>query len=151
MQCLRCRFEDTRVIDTRMGVDGFSIKRRRVCNRCGFRFSTLETPVREEITVEKRDGRIEEFDRQKIASSLRAALKKGDHQRERVEALVDSVVAQLLGDGQKRLTSAKIGTVVLEVLKNFDELAYLRYLTVYQSFANLDDFKNQILKTEVKT
>jgi transcriptional repressor NrdR len=134
-----------------MGGDGFSIKRRRVCNRCGFRFSTMETPVREEIIVEKRDGRIEEFDRQKIAASLRAALKKGDHQRERVEALVDSVVTQLLDSGRKRLASAEIGTVVLDVLKNFDELAYLRYLTVYQSFANLEDLKNQILKNEIKT
>jgi transcriptional repressor NrdR len=111
----------------------------------------LETPVREEITVEKRDGRIEEFDRQNIATRLRAALKKGDHQRERVEALVDDVVARLLNGGQKRLASARIGAVVLDVLKNFDELAYLRYLTVYQSFANLDDFKNQILRSEIKT
>jgi transcriptional repressor NrdR len=151
VQCLRCRFEDTRVIDTRLGGDGFSIKRRRVCNSCGFRFSTLETPVREEITVEKRDGRIEEFDRQKIFTSLRAALKKGDHQRERMETLVNNVVARLLNGGRKRLTSAEIGTVVLDVLKNFDELAYLRYLTVHQSFINLEDFKAQILRNETNT
>jgi transcriptional repressor NrdR len=151
MQCPRCRFEDTRVIDTRVGSDGTSIKRRRLCNHCGFRFSTLETPIREEITVEKRDGRVEEFDRQKITASLHAALKKGDHRREQIEELVDEIMGWLLCNGKKRLTSTEIGAAVLETLKSFDELAYLRYITVHQSFANLEDFKNQIFKAEDKS
>jgi transcriptional repressor NrdR len=145
MQCPKCRSEDVRVIDTRGGADAFSIKRRRLCGCCGFRFSTIEKLMREEVTVKKRDGHMEEFDRQKIVDSLRAALKKGAYSQERVEALVDEILDNLLTDGKKCLLSAEIGVAVLGVLRGFDELAYLRYLTVHQSFINLEDFKNRIL------
>ncbi|MDR0428634.1 MAG: hypothetical protein LBG86_01200 [Puniceicoccales bacterium] len=144
MQCLHCHSKDTRVIDTRQGARAFSIKRRRVCNSCGFRFSTTEIPIREEIMVRKRDGRLEEFDRQKIQGSLQAALKKGSFQEKCVETLVDEILAVLLENGKKQLDSTEIGVAVLKKLKQLDELAYLRYLSVHQTFSNLEDFRKKV-------
>jgi transcriptional repressor NrdR len=144
MRCPRCREEDTRVLDTRPGPESPSVKRRRQCPGCGLRFSTLETPMREEVMVEKRSGNVEEFDRQKIVASLQCALKKGNRRREEVEALVDEIVRTLMLSRPGRLTSAQIGNEVMRCLLRVDQLAYARYLSVHRTFANLSDFQRRI-------
>ncbi|MDR3317174.1 MAG: transcriptional regulator NrdR [Puniceicoccales bacterium] len=147
MLCPKCQHEDTRVLDTR-AADVHSVRRRRQCAACGLRFSTLERSVREEVTVEKRDGRVEEFDRQKIVASLQCALKKGNRRREEVEALAEEIFAHLLAPKPRQLTSQRIGEEVLRRLKTFDELAYARYLSVHQTFASLEEFQRRIQETE---
>jgi transcriptional repressor NrdR len=143
MHCPQCKHDDTRVLDTRTP-DAQSIKRRRQCAACGFRFSTLEKPVREDVSVEKRDGRIEEFDRHKIEASLQCALKKGYKRRDVVDALTDEVANNLLSKKHQRLTSTQIGEEVMRCLKNFDEFAYARYLSVHRTFENLEEFRKRI-------
>ncbi|MDR1438301.1 MAG: hypothetical protein LBI69_04575 [Puniceicoccales bacterium] len=126
----------------------FSIRRRRICNACGFRFSTVEFPVREEIMVRKRSGRLEEFDREKIHASFQMALKRGSFQRQQIDALVDEITATLSIKEKKSVDSSTIGMAVLQKLKNLDELAYLRYLSVHQTFSNLEDFRKQVFQSE---
>lgn len=149
MRCPQCLHDDTRVLDTRTP-DEQSVKRRRQCAACGFRFSTMERPVREEIFVQKRSGRVEEFDRQKITASVQCALKKGAGRRAEVDALVDEIIAALFVGRPKLLTSEQIGDEVLRRLHKFDELAYVRYLSVHRTFENLGEFQKKIA-LEAKT
>ncbi|MDR0678764.1 MAG: hypothetical protein LBF24_00730 [Puniceicoccales bacterium] len=121
-----------------------TVKRRRQCSSCGFRFSTVERPVREEISVLKRSGKVEEFDRQKISTSVQCALKKGNRRREEVEALVEVILQNLFKEKSKCLSSEKIGEEVLRCLQRFDKLAYVRYLSVHRTFADLEEFQRQI-------
>jgi transcriptional repressor NrdR len=134
------------VLDTRTGTGAIpgAVKRRRQCLSCGFRFSTLEVPVREEITVLKRDGSLEEFDRQKIVAGLQCALKKGNRRREEVEALADRVVRQLLAPRPVQLTAEEIGNAVMGCLRDYDPLAYARFLSVHRSFADLEEFQKTL-------
>jgi transcriptional repressor NrdR len=120
------------------------VKRRRQCAACGFRFSTVEQPVREEVSVQKRNGSVEEFDRQKIVSSVRCALKKGNRRQEEVEELVEGILKSLLSEKEKCISSERIGEEVLRSLQRFDELAYVRYLSVHRTFANLEEFRKRI-------
>ncbi|MDR0340293.1 MAG: hypothetical protein LBH53_01895 [Puniceicoccales bacterium] len=143
MRCPHCQHEDARVLDTRMP-EPQTVKRRRQCSSCGFRFSTMERPVREEISVLKRSGRMEEFDRQKISASVQCALKKGNRRLEEVEALVEEILQNLFAEKPKCLSSQKIGEEVLRSLRRFDRLAYARYLSVHRTFADLKEFQRQI-------
>ncbi|MDR1436015.1 MAG: hypothetical protein LBI39_02305 [Puniceicoccales bacterium] len=144
MRCPQCSGSDTRVLDTRTP-DERTVKRRRQCATCGFRFSTAERPVREEIFVRKRCGGVEEFDRQKIAASVQCALKKGPCRKAEVDALVDEIIAKLLAENPKCVSTDRIGDEVLRALRRFDEMAYVRYLSVHRAFANLSDFRENIL------
>lgn len=148
MHCPRCQDPDTRVAETRLGADPFAIRRRRICSQCGFRFSTLEVPIKEELSVQKRDGRIEEFDREKIIASLQHALKKGHHRRQEIETIAEKIISQLVGEGKTRLLSKDVGQLVLQQLKTIDEFAYIRYLTLHQTFANLEELRNRISNLE---
>lgn len=143
MRCPRCQHEDTRVLDTRMPEPQI-VKRRRQCSLCGFRFSTVERPVPEEISVLKRSGKVEEFDRQKITASVQCALKKGNRRREEVEALVEEILQNLFAEKSKCLSSEEIGEEVLRCLRRFDRLAYVRYLSVHKTFADLGEFQRKI-------
>ena len=143
MKCPKCLHDDTRVLDTRTP-DERSVKRRRQCQLCGFRFSTMERPVREEISVRKRSGLVEEFDREKISASVQCALKKGAGRRAEVDALVDEIIAALFTDKPKYLRSEQIGEEVLRCLHRFDEMAYVRYLSVHRTFKNLGELQKKI-------
>lgn len=144
MKCPKCSGEETRVLDTRTGNDGTSIRRRRYCSLCGLRFSTLEMPIREEVSVVKRDGRVEEFDRAKIKMSLQKALKKEALLQEKIGPILESITRDLLKDGKTCIQSREIGQAVLDHLRKNDYFAYIRYLTVHQSFSSLEEFRSKI-------
>lgn len=144
MKCPKCSSEETRVLDTRPGNDGTSIRRRRYCGICGLRFSTLEMPIREEVSVIKRDGRMEEFDRAKIKMSLQKALKKEALLQEKIEPLLESITRAVLKDGKTSIHSRDIGQIVLDHLKENDYFAYIRYLSIHQTFNSLEEFHSQI-------
>lgn len=144
MNCPKCRERDTRVIDSRTGRDGFLIRRRRHCQICGYRFTTVEEIVREGLTVKKRDGRIEEFDRKKIMSGLRRACEKRPIQAEQIEMLVNDIVLELEGDFDQAVPTDVVGERVMRRLKKIDKIAYVRFASVYKDFRDIEEMEKEI-------
>ncbi|WP_338662981.1 transcriptional regulator NrdR [Pararoseomonas sp. SCSIO 73927] len=140
MRCPFCQSEDTQVKDSRPAEDGSAIRRRRSCNACGARFTTFERVQLRELTVLKSDGRRVPFDREKLARSIRVALRKRPVDAEKVERIVSSIQRRLESDGAEEITSKAIGQRVMEVLRELDPVAYVRFASVYQNFRDAEDF-----------
>jgi transcriptional repressor NrdR len=141
MRCPYCGNDDTQVKDSRPTEDSSAIRRRRICNGCGGRFTTFERVQLRELMVVKKSGRRVPFDRDKLARSVSTALRKRDVDPERVERMISGVVRQLesLGDGE--VNSEQIGEAVMEGLKNLDDVAFVRFASVYKNFSTPDDFR----------
>lgn len=144
MRCPKCGGEDTRVIDTRIDRKGLSIRRRRLCQSCEYRFSTLEEVVREGLTVLKRDGRREPFDRQKILDGLRRATEKRPIDWEQVEMLATDVMDELTREFDAAVPAQAIGERVMQKLRGIDKIAWVRFACVYRDFAELSDLESEI-------
>jgi transcriptional repressor NrdR len=143
MRCPKCGSRDDKVIDSRQSRDSSSIRRRRECLSCGYRFTTYEEIERSDLRVVKRDRTHEPFDRRKLAASIAKALEKRSISLVTLEQLVDDIVHELETSGRE-VMSADIGTKVLEKLRGIDEVAYLRYASVHQRFQNVDQFADAI-------
>jgi transcriptional repressor NrdR len=143
MRCPKCGSRDDKVIDSRQSRDSSSIRRRRECLSCGYRFTTYEEIERSDLRVVKRDRTHEPFDRRKLAASIAKALEKRSISLVTLEELVDDIVHELETSGRE-VMSADIGTKVLEKLRGIDEVAYLRYASVHQRFQNVDQFADAI-------
>lgn len=141
MRCPFCQSEDTQVKDSRPAEDGASIRRRRHCNACGARFTTFERVQLREMTVVKTDGRREPFDREKMARSIRLALRKRPVREEGIERIVASIQKQLEADGSDELSSREIGGIIMQRLKDLDPIAYIRFASVYENFRETKDFQ----------
>jgi transcriptional repressor NrdR len=141
MRCPFCGHDDTQVKDSRPNEDGAAIRRRRFCGSCGQRFTTIERVQLRELTVLKTDGRRVPFDREKLARSIRIALRKRPVQEERVERIVNGVVRQLEASGESEFASKQIGELVMDTLKGVDEVAYVRFASVYRDFREAKDFE----------
>lgn len=144
MQCTLCKKGDTRVIDSRVGEN--SIRRRRKCLLCGFRFTTYERLEIPQIKVEKRDGRAESYDRQKIEQGIRKALEKRPASEEEIANLIDDIEQEIIFSNQKVIPSTQIGEIVIKKLKKVDEVAYLRFISVYKSFSSAKSFEQEAKK-----
>ena len=142
MKCPFCSHEDTRVTDSRTAEDG--IRRRRECLRCGLRFTTYERVQSSTLMVLKRDGRREEFNRDKLLSGLRHASAKRPLPVESIEKLVDEIELEVQRLGRAEVPTALIGDMVMEGLKTLDRVAYIRYASVYRDFADIDNFREEI-------
>jgi transcriptional repressor NrdR len=142
MRCPYCGTADTQVKDSRPAEDDTVIRRRRSCDACGGRFTTFERVQLRELTVVKKSGRRVPFDREKLARSVSVALRKRSVDPERVDRMVNGIVRQLESSGDSEVTSERIGTLVMEGLKNLDEVAYVRFASVYRNFSNTEDFKD---------
>ena len=140
MRCPYCSTLDTQVKDSRPTDDSTSIRRRRVCSDCGGRFTTFERVQLRELTVLKRSGRRTPFDRDKLARSIEIALRKRPVDAERVERLINGVVRQLESQGEGEITSEQIGSLVMEGLKTLDDIAYVRFASVYKNFTEAKEF-----------
>ncbi|MDB5506490.1 MAG: NrdR [Devosia sp.] len=142
MRCPYCGNDDTQVKDSRPTEDSSAIRRRRVCNGCGGRFTTFERVQLRDLMVVKKSGRRVPFDRDKLARSVNTALRKRDVEPERVERMISGVVRQLesLGDGE--VSSDQIGEFVMDGLKGLDDVAFVRFASVYRNFAAADDFRS---------
>jgi transcriptional repressor NrdR len=140
MRCPFCQSEDTQVKDSRPAEDGAAIRRRRSCNACGARFTTFERVQLRELTVVKTDGRRVAFDREKLARSIRVALRKRPVNEDQVERIVTGIQRRLESEGAEELTSRAIGLRVMEVLRELDPVAYVRFASVYQNFRDAKDF-----------
>ncbi|MDX2026644.1 transcriptional regulator NrdR [Microcella sp.] len=147
MHCPFCRHSDSRVIDSRTSDDGLSIRRRRQCPECGRRFSTTETAS---LMVIKRSGVVEPFSREKIVLGVRKACQGRPVTDADLAQLAQKVEENLRATGASQLDANDIGLAILPELRQLDEVAYLRFASVYQAFENLDDFESAITQLRVE-
>jgi transcriptional repressor NrdR len=149
VRCPSCGHSDDKVIDSRSAKDGRAIRRRRECINCGSRFTTYEYVEAESLLVVKRDGRREPFSRQKLFAGVSKACGKRPIATEAVENLVDAVAAEVQRSAQSEITSMRIGEIVMEELGRLDEVAYVRFASVYRRFKDITQFMEE-LKTLLK-
>lgn len=142
MRCPYCGNDDTQVKDSRPTEDSNAIRRRRVCNGCGGRFTTFERVQLRDLTVVKKSGRKVPFDREKLSRSVYTALRKRQVDPEVIERMISGVVRQLESLGEVEVTSEQIGEYVMEGLKGLDDVAFVRFASVYKNFARADDFQS---------
>ena len=141
MRCPSCGSLDTQVKDSRPTEDSAVIRRRRVCLSCNFRFTTFERVQLRELTVIKRNGRRVPFDRDKLMRSVQIALRKRPVDPERIERMVSGIVRRLENMGENDIKSETIGRLVMEALKALDDVAYVRFASVYRNFREPRDFE----------
>jgi transcriptional repressor NrdR len=144
MRCPSCASLDTQVKDSRPTEDSAAIRRRRVCLACNFRFTTFERVQLRELVVIKRNGRRVPFDRDKLIRSLSIALRKRAVDAEKVEQLVSKIVRDLESIGESEITSETIGETVMENLRALDDVAYVRFASVYRNFREPKDFEQAL-------
>ena len=140
MRCPNCNSLDTQVKDSRPTEDSSVIRRRRVCVACNFRFTTFERVQLRELTVIKRNGRRVPFDRDKLMRSVSISLRKRQVEPERVEKMVSTIVRELETGGEAEISSEVIGETVMEHLRTLDDVAYVRFASVYRNFREANDF-----------
>src|SRR5690554_5577904 len=141
MRCPYCGSLDTQVKDSRPTEDSSVIRRRRVCPSCNERFTTFERVQLRELTVLKRNGRRTPFDRDKLMRSVQVALRKRPVEPERVERMVSGIVRKLESMGENEIASSVVGELVMEELKKLDDVAYVRFASVYRNFRERKDFE----------
>src|SRR6266478_5617329 len=141
MRCPNCGSLDTQVKDSRPTEDSAAIRRRRVCLACNFRFTTFERVQLRELVVIKRNGRRVPFDRDKLMRSVQVALRKRPVDPDRVERLVSGIARRLEGLGENEVRSETIGKMVMEALRLLDDVAYVRFASVYKNFREAKDFE----------
>ena len=150
MRCPFCGADDTQVKDSRPTEDRGAIRRRRFCVSCGARFTTFERVQLRELTVIKKNAQREPFDRDKLARSIYVALRKRPVEPDRVERIINSLVRQLESAGETDIPSDMIGGLVMEALSSLDQVAYIRFASVYRSFSDVEDFRDAIREVREK-
>jgi transcriptional repressor NrdR len=140
MRCPFCGHAESQVKDSRPSEDGAAIRRRRLCPECGGRFTTFERVQLRELTILKRSGRRTPFDRDKLARSVAIAMRKRPIDPEQVERMISAIVRQLESMGETELPSSAVGELVMKHLKQLDDVAYVRYASVYRDFRETEDF-----------
>lgn len=141
MKCPKCQADDDKVLDSRGARDGAAIRRRRECLKCGYRFTTYEEVDHDELQVVKHDGRRQTFERQKLEKAIRQACGKRKISNEQIKTMIDNVVAKLEGD---EIPSTKIAELVMDELHKVDEVAYIRFASVYRQFKDVAQFLSAI-------
>ncbi len=146
MKCIYCGSADSKVIDSRAADDHTSIRRRRECAHCGKRFTTYETVENTPVFVIKSDGTRQLFDAQKIKTGILKATEKCHVTMAEVDEVVDGITKQVYNSMEQEITSKQIGEMVMERIKNLDEVAYVRYASVYRSFKDISTFMEELQK-----
>ncbi len=144
MRCPFCGHDDTQVKDSRPTEDNSAIRRRRFCPDCGSRFTTFERVQLRDLSVVKKSGRRETFDRDKLARSIKIAVRKRPVSDERVERIVSGIVRRLESSGESEIPADMIGQMVMDALANLDSVAYVRFASVYRNFREVKDFEDFI-------
>ncbi len=146
MKCPICYYPDTKVVDSRVATDGLSIRRRRECLKCSFRFSTYEEIELLDLVIVKRDGRRESYSREKLVSGLKKSCEKRPITEDRFRRLVNAIERDLQRLKKTEITSRQIGQAVMKNLKKLDMIAYIRYASVYESFKDAQEFRKELNK-----
>jgi transcriptional repressor NrdR len=144
MRCPQCGGPDTRVVDSRDLDDSASVRRRRECGSCAARFTTYERVEAARLVVTKREGARQEFDRDKLAAGLRKALTRRPVPDGAAEQAADEIEAALRASGLSEVPSARVGTLAMEKLRAMDQIAYIRFASVHESFEGLEDLKREV-------
>ncbi len=144
MRCPKCSHQNDKVIDSRSAQNGEVIRRRRQCLQCGFRFTTYEEIIKARLRVIKRDGRHEDFDRNKLIRGIQRACEKRPISEEQIENLADSIINELDGEYDREVSSTTIGEKVMERLEKLDEVAYVRFASVYRRFKDVNQFLTEV-------
>ena len=150
MRCPKCTSIEDKVIDSRISKEGSTIRRRRECLECGYRYSTTETLVRDGIVVLKRDGRREDFDRDKLVRAVRAACHKRPVDAEQIAMLIEDLLDALEALYEKEIPSRAIGEGVMQRLRTVDQVAYVRFASVYKEFRDVAEFVDEISDLKTK-
>jgi transcriptional repressor NrdR len=148
LHCPFCQHEDTRVIDSRVTEDGSTIRRRRECGECNERFNTFETAELKLPSLVKSDGRREAFDERKLRTGFERALQKRPVSAEQIDAAVRGVIHSLRMTGEREIASRRLGEFVMDELKKLDQVAYVRFASVYRRFEDVADFREEIERLE---
>lgn len=143
MKCPKCKEPETRVIDSRVIEDGFSIRRRRECSKCGYRFTTYEK-LELDIMIVKKDGRREPYSREKLLSGIHKACHKRPISENNIKEFIHELELDLIQRGDKEIPASYIGEKVMEVLKRWDKVAYIRFASVYKDFKDVEEFLDSI-------
>ena len=144
MHCPFCQFEDTRVIDSRLVAKGAEVRRRRECAECGNRFTSYETAALALPRVRKRDGSSEPFDEDKLVAGIARALEKRPVSEEQRRELLLNVMDQTRKSGEREIESQQLGHMLMQMLKELDSVAYVRFASVYRNFQDVSDFQEEI-------
>ena len=146
MKCMYCGCEDSKVIDSRSADEGRTIRRRRECVQCGKRFTTYETIEDTPVLVVKSGGTRQSYDPQKVKSGIIKSCEKRPVSMEKIDKLVEDITKSVYNSMEQEISSKQIGEMVMEGLKNLDEVAYVRYASVYRSFTDIDSFMQELQK-----
>ncbi|MFA7377282.1 MAG: transcriptional regulator NrdR [Patescibacteria group bacterium] len=146
MKCPICYYSDTKVIDSRVATDGLSIRRRRECLKCAFRFSTYEEVEILDLMIVKRDGRRESYNREKLVNGLKKSCEKRPITQDRFKRLIHAIERDLQRLKKSEITSRQVGQAVMKNLKKIDTVAYIRYASVYESFKDAQEFRQELNK-----
>ncbi len=144
MRCPQCGERESRVVDSRDLDDAATIRRRRECSACTFRFTTYERVEAPRLVIVKRDGTRQEFDRERLVSGLRKALTRRPVPASSAEQAADAIEATLRAEGMTEVPSSRVGQLAMASLRNLDQIAYIRFASVYQSFDDLEDLKREV-------
>lgn len=150
MRCPKCGCQDDKVIDSRASREGATIRRRRQCVACGYRYTTYEEIERGGLVVLKHDGRREEFSREKLLSGIRKACQKRPVGPKTIEDLTEKIVMEVTDKYEREVPSEVIGKLVMDGLRDIDEVAYVRFASVYRRFQEATDFVHEVKKLESK-
>ncbi len=144
MRCPKCTSIEDKVTDSRISREGNTIRRRRECLECGYRFSTTETLIREGLAVSKRDGRREDFDHEKLSRSIKAACHKRPIDDEQISMLVEDVIDILEAQFDALIPSRAVGDAVMQRLSSIDQVAYVRFASIYKQFRDAAEFVDEV-------
>jgi transcriptional repressor NrdR len=153
VKCPSCEYEEDKVIDSRSTKEGTVTRRRRECLKCGHRYTTYEYIEPAQMIVVKKDGSRQEFDRRKVLEGIIKACEKRPIPREKIEEVTDSIVTELQAEFRNEIASSEIGERVMQHLRNLDEVAYVRFASVYRHFEDITEFMQELrtLIREAKT
>ena len=146
MRCPKCNCENDKVIDSRSIRDGAGVRRRRECTRCQYRFTTVEEIIAEELKVVKRNGVREEYSSEKLRTGVKNACYKRPVSDEEIDAVVEDITHSLMRDFDKEVPSLEIGERVMDALRDLDQVAYVRFASVYRSFKDINTFMEELSK-----
>lgn len=150
MHCPACYHIDTKVVDSRVATDGIAIRRRRECLKCGFRFSTREEVEILDLMVVKRDGRRESYTREKLENGLKRSFEKVSITNDSFKKLINNIERDIQVKSKNEIKSSQIGEIIMKRLKKVDQVAYIRFASVYQSFKDAADFAAELSKLKNK-
>ena len=146
MRCPVCNFKDVSVVDTRSAEDEWSVRRRRECDKCHYRFSTIEEVELLDVMVVKDDGRRESYIREKMANGIRRSLTKRPYTQEKFQRLIHLIERDIQKKKQREIASSEIGELVMRHLQSFDKVGYIRFASVYRDFKDVKTFEKELKK-----